>query len=743
LDVIFFARLVLVHWWVLAPIMVIGLAAGYAVSQYIAPVYRAKCRFEIVQDSRMTLAAPSSLDKSFRQLQRHILTMKSEDLDREIRSKLAKRWGEEGPSTLSRSVKVSIKSVREARGTMLDLSVDSFDPDYSREYLERLIEGYQERRREETRLINDNTLRFLRGELARLSEGLKESENKIIDFERNHNLRLADRFVESDKLLLADMLSQRNGIRMKRAILESQLRLLTESDDKALADAMPPSLPAPSPPDKVKPGAGEGEYGASKYQALAVAVGMGELTEWRKHTATRLRLQAELAEKQKIMKPEHPEMVSLRERMRATEKDLTIDVAIIVKRLRAQYEALQMQEAALVGATESLRMHAGVEPGDRVEYEKLQAEVGHLKRLHDAVFTNMLSAMSNSVDPYFTRLVENPKPLPEPVWPNKMKIVLASEGAALGGGLAIILLMFIFNRRRYDFTDFEIREQIHCLAGIPKFIQAKRRRRRREINLVVVQMGVEGLANECYRSLRTSIESLLKPEDKILLLTSPEPAAGKTFNSLNTAVVFSWSFKRVLLVDGDFRHRRLQRVFPNAPAKGLMDCLAAPAVKWRDCVYQTDIKNLDFLPSGFEAKNSTELLNTGRLPQILSEIREAYDIAIVDSAPVNRVVDSILLAKRADAVMLIAQAGGTTAPEFRYCLNRLAQSRIIGYVLNNIDSSSYKYSYYYFGRYNYSHYFSSYQYYKGYYGAPPPKSPDGGQDDDSGDDAPGSPEPLK
>ena len=204
-------------------------------------------------------------------------------------------------------------------------------------------------------------------------------------------------------------------------------------------------------------------------------------------------------------------------------------------------------------------------------------------------------------------------------------------------------------------------------------------------------------------------------------MTSPDPSEGKTLLALNTAAVFSWNRNRVLLIDGDFRKLSLRKAFPDAPTHGFTDILTADSYDIDDYVVKSPMPdiapNLDYMPAGHKNEDTTELLTIERMQEVFSKLREKYDLVLIDSAPVNRVVDTLLLSKYVDGVVLVARAGKTTVPALRYCYNRISMARVLGYVLNGLDKSSSRYSYYYSGGY-YSHaryYYHSYAY-KGYYG---------------------------
>jgi len=218
---------------------------------------------------------------------------------------------------------------------------------------------------------------------------------------------------------------------------------------------------------------------------------------------------------------------------------------------------------------------------------------------------------------------------------------------------------------------------------------------------------------EVYRSLRHALEDRLLG-GKLVVITSSDPGEGKTFTSINTAVVASWK-SRVLLVDGDVRRPNLRKAFPDQPTEGLMDYLNDAESDWREFVNPVS-GNLHYLPAGTLSENASELISGQRYAALMDELREAYDLVIIDTSPVNRVVNTVLMAKKADAVLLVAMAGKTTVPALQYAAKRLLNANLVGYIMNRMTRGNDRYVQgldyqgYRYGGYGYGYRYSQYGY---------------------------------
>jgi capsular exopolysaccharide synthesis family protein len=206
-------------------------------------------------------------------------------------------------------------------------------------------------------------------------------------------------------------------------------------------------------------------------------------------------------------------------------------------------------------------------------------------------------------------------------------------------------------------------------------------------------------AAESYRALRTSV--LLSTDagpPKTLLVTSTAPEEGKTATAVNLAVGIARSGYTVLLVDADMRKPRIAEIFDLPNARGLSTVLAegeqpAPA--------DVGVPNLAVLTAGPVPPNPSELLGSKRMEALLRELRQAWDIIVLDSPPFLTVADSLVIARKVDALLLVARAERSTYNGVRRGVKALRDVgvRPLGLVLNAYDESRSGAYYYYHQHY--------------------------------------------
>ena len=194
---------------------------------------------------------------------------------------------------------------------------------------------------------------------------------------------------------------------------------------------------------------------------------------------------------------------------------------------------------------------------------------------------------------------------------------------------------------------------------------------------------------EHYGMLRTQILQKHKEQPfKSLLVTSPGPAQGKTVTVLNLALLFAKlpSFK-VLVIEGDLRRGTLQSILGLESRPGLCNLLEGSATA-KEVILKSDATPVDFVLRGYSSVSPAELLHSPNLDAQLKGLGEPYDLVLIDSAPVNLVEDTQLLADHADAVLLVARPFLTSCKELSEASRSLMRHRIIGAVFNGANGTA-------------------------------------------------------
>lgn len=204
-----------------------------------------------------------------------------------------------------------------------------------------------------------------------------------------------------------------------------------------------------------------------------------------------------------------------------------------------------------------------------------------------------------------------------------------------------------------------------------------------DVNLITLT-DPRSAASEAFRTLRTNLVfSSLDEPLHTLVVTSPNPEAGKSTALANLAVTLAQSGKRVILADCDLRRPSQHDIWGISQQPGLtsmvVDKLDNPPL------VETPVENLRVLPSGPLPPNPADLLGSDRMDAIVRQLADDADFVLFDAPPVIAVTDAALLSVKVDGVLLVLRAGKTSrdhAERARDLLERV-NARIVGAVLTD------------------------------------------------------------
>jgi capsular exopolysaccharide synthesis family protein len=260
-------------------------------------------------------------------------------------------------------------------------------------------------------------------------------------------------------------------------------------------------------------------------------------------------------------------------------------------------------------------------------------------------------------------------------------------GLVFGVGIAFFLEYIDTSVKSLE--DVERYLQVPVLAVIPK-----------DVGVLFKQHGMSPDA-EAYRILRTNIEFNRKnPEDNAITVVSGGAGEGKSTTLVNLAYICAQGGYTTLMIDADLRRPRLHTFFDINNSVGLTNYLTTELML-EDVILQSPVDNLYFMPSGILPADAAGILNSRRMSELIQDVKQRFDLVLVDSPPILGVSDASVLASEVDLTMIVVQHRKLP----RNMLMRVKHAvenvggHVIGVVLNNVDIRS----------------DSQYQYYTSYY----------------------------
>lgn len=213
--------------------------------------------------------------------------------------------------------------------------------------------------------------------------------------------------------------------------------------------------------------------------------------------------------------------------------------------------------------------------------------------------------------------------------------------------------------------------------------------------------------SEVFRSLRTNMQYMGSKKKLTILVTSTMQGEGKSFITTNLAVTFAQAGKKTIIVDTDMRRPRQHKIFETDATPGLSNYLSGVNFTVNDhelltdeCIFKTDIENLSIFPAGNVPPNPSELLLSGKLKELISDLEEKFDVIIFDGAPCLLVTDATIVARRVNYTIIVASQNETKMEDLKEAQRRIKHvgGHVAGVVLNRVKMSKKQYgNKYYYG----------------------------------------------
>ena len=264
-----------------------------------------------------------------------------------------------------------------------------------------------------------------------------------------------------------------------------------------------------------------------------------------------------------------------------------------------------------------------------------------------------------------TQILDMPHGSGKPTSPKRMQILFAAVLMGLLLPITFIFLRATMDNHIHSRLDLENRKGIAFLGEIA-FMQKKgfvrnllmRIIRKSGCEPIVVSNGGRGAINEDFRIIRTRLESFSSTHAgcNVFVASSSQEKTGKTFVSMNLAIVLAIAGKRVLFIDGDLRKGDASHRW-NTSEKGLSEYLSGMDNYESLLFNQEEFPTLHVLPSGTSPVNPTELLLSSRFDELISQARLSYDHVIIDTPLADNLADAEIISKHADWILNIIRAG--------------------------------------------------------------------------------------
>lgn len=415
--------------------------------------------------------------------------------------------------------------------------------------------------------------------------------------------------------------------------------------------------------------------------------------------------------------PKFPKVVRLEAQLKEIEGVIGGEKKSIGNQIEAEYRGSRQRELLLQRALDQQKNETASMADKMVQYNILKREAEANKQLYDGLLQKLKEAGITAGLRSSNIRVVDPALMPTgPSRPNKSRNVALAILVGLFGGIGLALLREYLDNTVKNPDDVENLSRLPSLAVVPAFNNSEGDQRGRLQKLLrgssngfhervalLTHSQPQSQVSEAFRALRTSL--LLSQPDRppqVILITSALPHEGKTTAAVNIGVTLAQLGDTTLLIDGDLRKPGISRALRMTDGKhaGLSSYLAGVTALDLVTVPHPVISNLHAIPTGPIPPNSADLLSSHRLAEMMCELRKRYKFIVIDSPPIMAATDAVILSALVDGVLLVVRSGETPKEAFTrtHDLLHSVNSRVLGVVLNAVDSSSpdYYYSYRYY-----------------------------------------------
>jgi polysaccharide biosynthesis transport protein len=417
--------------------------------------------------------------------------------------------------------------------------------------------------------------------------------------------------------------------------------------------------------------------------------------------------------------PNYPKVQRLAVQQKEAADDLANAQKTLVQSIEEEYNTAQNHVTILQAALDKQKADANDLAEKLVQYHILEHDAEANKQLYDGLLQKLKEAtISVGLRSSNIRVVDPALVPTTPSRPQKSRNILLAFLVGIVGGIGLAIFREYLDNTVKSPDDIEHLTGLPSLAVVPALPGSLNGHRsglawpsRHPAPPPGAGPRVELLSylqpksqiSEAFRALRTSLLlSQAEHPPQVILVTSALPREGKTTAAVNLAVTLAQLGDRTLLMDSDLRKPGIRRAMNLTIGKdmGLSSFLAGVCTLEEAILPHPTISNLSVLTTGPVPPSPADLLSSHRMQEAIVEARRRFKFVVVDSPPIMAATDAVILSAQTDGVLLVVRSGETPKEAFTRSRDLLAavKSRLLGVVLNAVDSSApdYYYSYRYY-----------------------------------------------
>ncbi len=388
--------------------------------------------------------------------------------------------------------------------------------------------------------------------------------------------------------------------------------------------------------------------------------------------------------------PTHPAVQSIRAEREDVERQIQNEIRRISTNLANEVQVARARLRTLQGSLAQVTGELGANSTESVRLRELEREAAASREVYEAYLQRYEEiANQDELNMSDARLMAYAQRPGAPASPNLRLSLVVAVALGLMLGIGVGVLLEIFDQSVKNAEDLENRVGVPAVTTIPtltrKMMGALPASERTPAGYLAHRPM--SAFTEALRVLRTVIVySKLDMSTRVVAITSALPDEGKTTVSVSLARVAAMSGQKVIVVDCDLRKQSLNDIVDVNSQTGILDVLAGEK-SWRDAIERDSGSDADILPVATPNFTPRDVFGTEAMSKLISDLRQAYDLVILDCAPIMAVAETRVVVEKADAVVIVARAGRTPVSAVRTAVAQTegAGGNVLGVALNCVE----------------------------------------------------------
>jgi succinoglycan biosynthesis transport protein ExoP len=577
------------------------------------------------------------------------------------------------------SVRGALAISRSGQAQVLNISITWDDPVRAAELANAVADAYVVDQLDARLESAKRASGWLSDRVAELRQQLRNSEDAVEKFRKEHGLTRSGPTVALNDQQLADMNSKLIAARTDAAEKKARVDFIADlAAGKKAPGALPDSLQSAS--------------------SIMAAL--------RAKLADASQREADLLAR---YNKSYPAVVNVEAEKRDIERNIAGETQRMADSLKSDYALAKAHLDAIQQAMDEATGQGALDNDDAVKLRELERTAAVNKTLFEDFLQKAKITDEQATFRARDVRVIMPAQAGGQSFPNTRKVLLtallAGLGLGVGGALAMEMLRTGFTSPR----EVEEALGIPVLASVRRMKQGELVKDGKTIPVPLYQVH-EPLSpfSESIRTLRSGIHmSDVDQPPRVIQVTSALPGEGKTTIAVSLAISAAFAGLKVVLVDADLRHPATSRFFKLERENGLVDLLTGIGTADNALRFHKDLK-LSIIPAGSKSLNPPDVLGSERMKALISYLKETFDYVVVDTPPVGPVIDAVILAGLADKTILVVEWASTARELVETSVKQVsAQKRVAGVVFNFVNQDrAQKYGgEYYYGK-SYEKYYS-------------------------------------